>query len=92
MARTNILASGTTAANSSDVVITAGEAVTLSAYAAGTFPLGVQLSVMMKTTGGAQPVGVLSRVDGVQARISSPGTYYVARGEINTAVGVDVER
>ena len=92
MARTNILASGTSAANSSDVVINAGEAVTLSAFAAGTFPLGVQLSVMMKTTGGDQPVGVLSRVDGVQARIAAPGTYYIARGEINTAVGVDVER
>jgi len=48
--------------------------------------------VMMKTTGGAQPVGVLSRVGGVQARIAAQGTYYVARGEINTAVGVDVER
>jgi len=31
-------------------------------------------------------------VDGVQARIAAPGTYYVARGEITTAVGVDVER
>ena len=92
MARTNILASGTTAANSSDVVVNAGESVTLSAFSSGTVPVGVQLSVMMKTTGGAQPVGVLSRVDGVQARIASPGTYYVARGETTTAVGVDVER
>lgn len=92
MARTNILASGTTAANSSDVVVNAGETVTLSAYAADTFPLGVQLSVMMKTTGGAQPVGTLSRIDGLQARIAAPGTYYVARGEITTAIGVDVER
>jgi len=92
MARTNILASGTSAANSSDVIINAGEAVTLSAFSAGAVPYTAALSVMIKTTGGDQLVGILSKVHGLQARIAAPGTYYVARGEITTAVGVDVER
>lgn len=52
MARTNILASDTTAANSSDVVVNAGEAVTLSAYAADVFPFPTEITIMMKTTGG----------------------------------------
>lgn len=92
MARTNILASDTTAANSSDVVVNAGEAVTLSAYAADVFPFPTEITIMMKTTGGDQPVGILSRTNGLQGRISAAGTYYAKRGVTTTAVGVDVER
>lgn len=90
--RTNILALGTTAANSRDIVVVEHQPVTISAFAASSFPAGVTLNVMIKTSGGDQLVGTLSTSAGLQANITAKGTYYVARGSVATAVGVDEVR
>ena len=90
MTTTTILASGTTAANSSDVIVPAGLRVTLALFATTQIPTYLRCQVYMKGPSGAQVVG---GIDGYNpaAIVSGPGTFYVSRPDLSEegfAVGV----
>lgn len=80
MAQTSILATGNTAATSTDIVVAAGEAVTVGIYAdtGGRLPIGVQFLVAQDTPGADN---LIERLDNSKSAtvLAAPGTYRVHR-------------
>lgn len=80
MGQSTILAAGTTAATSSDVVVAAGETVTIGLFAASssTLPIAARFSLRLDTPG--QDVRVAALTNTVMAvQVTGPGTYRVHR-------------
>ena len=89
MAQTTILAAGTSAAVSSDVVVAPGSVVSIGIFAATPIPPDVVLYVKQDTPIAADNViAKLTHTDRAIS-ISSPGTYRVKRGDI-AAGGISV--
>lgn len=87
MAQSTILAAGTSAATSSEIVVAAGATVTVGMFvASGSLP-GQPLAVMQKTPGGTIRVASLTP-SRPSIAISAPGTYVVTRD--NNTGGVSV--
>lgn len=87
MAQSTILAAGTTAASSSDIVVAAGATVSIGMFvASGSLP-AQPLGVFQKTPGGNIRVASLSS-SRPSIAINAPGTYVVSR-DTNTG-GVSV--
>lgn len=80
MAQTTILAAGTTAATSTDIVVAAGDTATVGIFAASSerLPSDVRFSIMLDTPSTDIQVAALSDVEPVQV-ISGPGTFRVTR-------------
>lgn len=80
MAQATVLAPGNTAATSTDIVVAAGEAVTVSLFAAtvGRLPIGVQFLVAQATPGADN---LIERIDNASPAtvLAAPGTYRVTR-------------
>ena len=91
MAQSTILAAGTTAAQSTDVVIIAGVPKVVGLFVAtGALDPGVECVVALKTPGADTVIGKLSKtVPAIQ--LSGPGTYRVIRKAVTVAVGVYLE-
>lgn len=82
----SILAPGTTVASSADVVVAAGEAVTIGLYvAAGTVPSNANFTLFQKTPGADVHLADLAPRESVV--ISGAGTYYVKRLQGGTNEG-----
>lgn len=80
MAQATVLAAGTTEATSTDIVVAAGEAVTVGIFAAtaAILPAGVQFLVVQDTPGADNIIARLGQ--GNRATVlSAPGTYRVIR-------------
>ncbi len=91
MAQTIILAPGTNAATSSDIVLGAGEEKTIGMYVpSGTIPGAIFMTVMLDTPGADTPVGYLTASRPAMA-VSGRGTFRVVRGAFTTAAGVFTE-
>lgn len=88
MAQNTILASAQTSATSTDVVVAAGDSVTIGLFATGSIPAGVQVSVRVDTPGDDANATVLNNIT-PNAVISGPGTFRAVRPDI-TAYGVNV--
>ena len=88
MAQTTILAAGTGAATSSNVVVAAGDTVTVGIFATGTIPPSIELYVRQVTPGGDNQVARLSHAHQTTMLVG-PGTYRVVRKDIS-ALGVSV--
>lgn len=80
MARTTVLATGVTAADSSDIVVAQGQTVTIAIYqdGAGLYPLDVRFTLSQVTPGIVNPVAVLSSSPR-QLLVTGPGTFRVSR-------------
>lgn len=87
MAQNTILATGSAAATSSDVVVAAGSVVSVGIYSAAGIPHGVSLSVMMDTPGLDTQIGELTARSPALI-LSGPGTYRVVRSALAGAVSV----
>lgn len=90
MAQATVLAAAITAANSTDIVVAAGEVFTVGVFSAATdvLPAGVTFDIMQKTPGAANKIGRMNNEDRFTT-LNSPGTYYVARpAYTGTAFGV----
>ncbi|SDF69712.1 hypothetical protein SAMN05216571_101259 [Onishia taeanensis] len=92
MAQATVLAAGTAAATSSDIVVAAGESVTVAIFAAsGRLPTSVAFAVKQDTPGGDNVVARLTNVDRATV-LAGPGTYRVQRpAYAGTAFGVFTE-
>lgn len=93
MARTTVLATGFTAATSSDIVVAQGQSATVSIYqdATGDYPFGVKLTVNQATPGIDNFITLLDGI-GKQTLLAGPGTYRVVRPlYAGTPLGVFVE-
>lgn len=91
MATSELLASGTTEASTSDITVTAGVPVTvfLKAAAGANVARGSRAVLQIKSAGGAYfTVGELTR-HRPQVVIDGPGTYRVTRLAADTAFGID---
>lgn len=90
---TEILATGTAAADSSEVTVTAGTPVTLFLKKGSSGPVGstVRAVIKIKSSGGFYHE--VSALDGQRqaAVIDGPGTFIVSREETKEAFGVDKE-
>ena len=101
MAQSTILAAGTTAATSSDIVVTGTPvSVSIASSAGGRLPSGVQLALERKIGSNWQPVydqhdGVYSPVilgaDRMDVGIYAPGTYRVNRPVVATSILVALD-
>lgn len=78
MPQSTILASGTSAATSSDVVVAAGTSVALGLFSASALPANAGASVVLATPGADMPVGSLSALSPTLV-ITGPGTFRVVR-------------
>jgi len=86
-----ILAAGTTAADSSDVVLDQGEVAVLSLFVASGVLSSIDppCAVLLKTTGQSVAVGALDRGQPAVS-VQGPGTYFVRRpAGMTVAVGAD---
>lgn len=90
MAQTTVLASGTTAATSSDIVVAAGASKTVGIFGAAALAGLGSLKVMLDTPGADIEVTRLTRSQPVVV-LSGPGTFRVVRALSAVAVGVFVE-
>ena len=93
MGQSTILAAGNTAATSTDIVVAAGETVTVGLFAASsaTLPLGARFNVLADTPGQDGFVATLAN-GRMQHAITGPGTYRVSRNVYTgTAFGVYLE-
>lgn len=92
MAQSTILAAGTTAATSTDVVVAAGASVTVGLFAATelTLQAGAVLTVMIDTPGADNIVQVLDNTQR-QVQLFGPGTFRVKRPVTPAAFGVFLE-
>lgn len=92
MAQTTVLAAGTTAATSTDIVVAAGASVTVGLFVAtgGIAVSGPVGEVWADTPGADIPVATLS-VDKPATVISGPGTFRVKRLATSQAIGVYTE-
>lgn len=88
MAQTTILASGATAATSSDVVVAAGASVTIGLYvASGPFPTDARAAIFIDTPGADSRIAALDN-DNRTRVIGGPCTARVVREQSGTAYGV----
>lgn len=92
MAQTTILAAGTTAATSTDVVVAAGATVTIGIFtaAASGIPGNEGVKVYIDTPGNDQLEVRLSGSKPTRV-ISGPGTFRAKRGVTTTSIGVFTE-
>lgn len=90
MAQATILAAGTTAATSDDIVIASGASKTVGIFAAGAMGHIGFLQVMIDTPGADREIGKLTAKAPVMS-LSGPGTFRVVRPAVPTAVGVFTE-
>lgn len=89
MAQTTILAAGTSAAVSSNVVVASGNVVSIGIFADTPIPAGVVLYVKQDTPSASDNVVAKLSNNFRAISISSPGTYRVSRNNI-LAQGVSV--
>ena len=89
MAQTTILAAGTTAATSTDVVVAAGGSVTIGLFVAtGVFNISGSIATIFIDSPGADvPVASLS-TDSPTTVIAGPGTFRVVRSAVSQAIGI----
>lgn len=92
MAQNTVLAAGTTAATSSDIVVAAGSQVTVGIFTAAAAGIGgnESVSVYMDTPGNDTLLFQLSGNDPARV-ITGPGTYRAVRGVVATSFGVFTE-
>lgn len=93
MGQTTLLAPGTSAAASADIVVPAGLSVTVGLFSAApdALPLGVAFRVMQDTPGADNLVAKLDSSRRATV-LAGPGTYRVTRpAYTGTAVGVFME-
>ena len=94
MAQNTILAAGTSAASSSNIVVAAGSRVTVGAFVAtGSLPIGVELNVVIDTPGADESIGKLT-YSSPAFLLNGPGTFRVVRQNISgfgVAVGAFTE-
>jgi hypothetical protein len=93
MTRTTVLAPGNTAADSTDIVVTAGQAVTVAIYqsSAGDYPVGVSFIVSQVTPGLTNSMALIGGSPR-QVLLAGPGTFRVSRpAYTGTAFGVFTE-
>ncbi len=88
MTQTTVLAAGQTAAESSEITLSAGAVVTVGIFGSAKIPAEVTLRVVVVTPGLAQTVATLSESSSVTA-LTGPGTFKVVRPDI-TSYGVNV--
>ena len=88
MTQTTILASGTTAATSTDVVLAAGATANIGIFAAtGTPPQSGPVAMLcMDTPGGDLDILPLS-AERPATSVSGPGTFRVKRSPVTAAIG-----
>lgn len=81
MAQSTILAAGTAAATSSDVVLAAGESCVVGLFSdTANAQVSQQVRVMMDTPGADNVVALLSTSQ-LQVQLAGPGTFRVVREE-----------
>lgn len=92
MAQTTVLASGTTAATSIDIVVAAGTSITVGLFTADAngLPPDHGATVFIDTPGNDQVAFELTGVRPTQV-ITGPGTYRAARRPGTTSFGVYTE-
>lgn len=90
MAQATILAAGTNAATSTDIVVTDGASKTVGMFADEPIPGSIYLTVMMDTPGDDLRVTDLT-ADVPAVVLAGPGTYRVVRKAVANAVGVFTE-
>lgn len=93
MGQSTILAAGTTAATSSDVVVAAGETVTIGLFSpsSSTLPIAAGFSLRLDTPGQDVRVATLNNTV-IAVQVTGPGTYRVRRNAYDgTAFGAFVE-
>jgi len=92
MAQTTILASGTTAANSTDIVVAAGDDVKVCIFSVnpGASLSGKSLDVYEKTAGASNFLGSLDTTN-PSTILCGPGTYFVSRPVLAIAYGVNLD-
>lgn len=80
MAQATVLAPGNTGATSTDIVVAAGDAVTVGLYAAaaGRLPSGAAFLVQQDTPGADNTIARLSATE-LSTVLAGPGTYRVHR-------------
>lgn len=101
MSQSTILSAGTTAASSSDIVVTAtAVSVSIFSSAGGRLPSDVQLPLERKIGSNYQPVydeyrgnygPVILSESRMDIGIFAPGTYRVSRPVVTTAIGVALD-
>ncbi len=82
MAQTTILASGTSAATSSDIVLAQNETRTVGIFSTGSIPAYFGFDVMIDTPGDDRKVDELSN-NRPAVVLSGPGTFRVKRPDIS---------
>lgn len=88
MAQSTILASGTTAATSTDIVIAAGDSVTVGIFSADANDItDGSFSINQVTPGAAVTIGSLNLYNR-STQLFGPGTFQVKRPVLTTAFGV----
>lgn len=93
MGQSTILAAGTSAATSSDVVVAAGETVTIGVFSADSsvLSIGARLSLWLDSPGQDAYVAMFSNTT-MAVQVTGPGTYRVRRNEYDgRAFGAFVE-
>ncbi|MNZ32164.1 hypothetical protein D3C78_494860 [compost metagenome] len=94
MTQTTVLAAGVTSATSSDIVVAAGEQITVGLFsaAAGHLPHGLQIPVMQKTPGADNFISSLTDARRTTV-LSGPGIFRVQRpAYTGTAFGAFTEK
>lgn len=88
MGQSTILASGTSAATSSDVTVAAGSVVSVGIFTSSGEPsqMGPLASVVMDTPGGDITIKTLSAEEPATV-LSGPGTFRVVRPALSSAIG-----
>lgn len=78
MAQSTILATGTTAASSTDIVVAAGAVVTVGVFSATPSGLRVKFKIFQDTPGADNLIGLLGN-ENRATQLNGPGTYRVDR-------------
>lgn len=92
MAQNTILAAGTTAATSTDVVVAAGGAVTIGLFvASGDFSVSGPIVQVMADTPGADVVVATLSPACPTAVIAGPGTFRAKRMAVPQSIGIYTE-
>lgn len=89
MTQSTILAAGTTAATSSDVIVAAGAVVTVGIFASsGAIPDGVTCSIFIDTPGADALLHERLDANQPSVQLTGPGTFRVCRPVTSTSIGV----
>lgn len=92
MAQNTVLAAGTTAATSTDIVVAAGASVTVGLFVAtGDFAVSGPVAEVLGDTPGADIRVALLSMDRPVTVISGPGTFRVKRLATSQAIGIYTE-